>query len=62
MSLAAQRPLRVRKLEHYADLLERLGPHKASKGCPYLKRLDDVDLTVLAQIAERSYARARAYR
>src|SRR5262249_38093922 len=29
--------------DRYPKLLEQLGPHKAGKGCIYLKRLDDVD-------------------
>jgi hypothetical protein len=32
----------------------RLGPHKAGKGCLYLKRLDDVDLEVLQELVERT--------
>ena len=35
-------------------LLEKLGPHKAGKGCLYLKALDDVDLDVLRELVERS--------
>lgn len=38
------------------DLLQRLGPHKTAKVCLYLKRLADVDRTVLAEIIERSVA------
>ena len=30
--------------DRYPTLLQRLGPHKAGKGCLYLKRLDDVNL------------------
>lgn len=32
------------------DMLEQLGKHKASKGCLYIKKLDDVDLGVLETI------------
>ena len=35
-------------------LLERLGPHKRGKSCLYLKRLDDVDREVLAELVERT--------
>jgi hypothetical protein len=35
-----------------ADLLKKLGPHKASKGCLYIKRLSDIDKTVLKRIIE----------
>lgn len=40
--------------DSYPKLLERLGPHKAGKGCLYLKRLDDVDRDVLRQLVERT--------
>ena len=30
--------------------LKRLGKHKAGKGCLYLRRLDDVDLSVLGSL------------
>lgn len=38
------------------DLLARLGKHKSSVGCLYVKRLADVDLDVLATLIEASYA------
>lgn len=40
--------------DRYPKLLERLGPHTTGKSCLYLKRLDDVDLSVLRQLIERS--------
>ena len=40
--------------ERYPKLLERLGPHRAGKGCLYLKRLDDVDHDVLRELVERT--------
>jgi hypothetical protein len=33
-----------------AELLARLGKHKAGKGCVYIKTLADVDLKVLAKL------------
>lgn len=36
--------------EQRADLLDRLGPHSTGKVCLYLKRLDEVDLAVLAEL------------
>ena len=36
-------------------LLKKLGKHKAGKGCLYVKKLQDVDLKVLSEIAEKSY-------
>ena len=41
-------------------LLERLGPHKRGKSCLYLKRLDDVDRHVLAELVERATGAGRA--
>ena len=37
-----------------ASLLTRLGKHKAGKGCLYVKKLDDVDRTVLRALVEAS--------
>ena len=39
----------------YASLLERLGKHKVGKGCLYLNKLADVDLSVLEEIIRYSY-------
>ncbi|MGO1562056.1 hypothetical protein CZ771_13305 [Actinomycetales bacterium JB111] len=39
----------------HADALARLGPHTTGIGCVYVKDLDDVDLTVLAEIVTASY-------
>lgn len=33
-----------------AGLLKKLGKHKASKGCLYVKKLEDIDLDVLREI------------
>ena len=40
--------------DRYQAVLARLGPHKAGKGCLYLKRLDDVDLGSLRELIDRS--------
>jgi Domain of unknown function (DU1801) len=40
--------------DRYPKLLHQLGPHKAGKGCLYLKRLDDADPAILRQLVERS--------
>ncbi|HEU4546934.1 MAG TPA: DUF1801 domain-containing protein [Microlunatus sp.] len=45
--------------EERADLLERLGPHTIGTSCLYLKRLADVDLTVLADLISASVHEAR---
>lgn len=40
----------------YEALLAKLGRHKRSKACLYLNKLADVDLSVLGEIIQRSYA------
>jgi hypothetical protein len=42
--------------EGQAELLAKLGKHKAGKGCLYLKKLDDVDINVLESLISESYA------
>ena len=37
------------------ELLEKLGKHKTSVGCLYIKRLSDVDEAALATLIESSY-------
>lgn len=39
-----------------SDLLQRLGKHRVGKACLYVKRLDDVDQTVLRELVQRSVA------
>ena len=39
----------------YPELLARLGKHTTSRVCLYIKRLGDVDLSVLEQIVRESY-------
>jgi hypothetical protein len=40
--------------EESADLMKSLGKHKTGKGCLYIKKLSDVDLTVLKKLVTRS--------
>ena len=40
----------------YDALLGKLGKHRRSKACLYVKKLADVDLGVLEEIARRTYA------
>lgn len=42
--------------DRYGDLLTRLGKHKTSVSCLYITKLPDVDVEVLTEILERSYA------
>lgn len=41
------------------DSLAKLGKHKASKGCLYVKKLADIDLKVLKAMIKRSIAATR---
>ncbi|WP_024357208.1 DUF1801 domain-containing protein [Leucobacter chironomi] len=45
--------------ERWPELLERLGPHRASKACLYLTRLSKVDRGVLRELLKRSLAETR---
>lgn len=38
----------------YGSLLAKLGKHKTSVSCLYIKKLDDIDRKVLQKIIERS--------
>ncbi len=38
----------------YTDLLQKLGKHKTSVGCLYIKTLNDVDTKVLKELIKRS--------
>ncbi len=40
--------------ERYADLMEKLGPHKTGKSCLYLTRLDRIDRDVLEEMVRDS--------
>lgn len=44
----------------YAELLEKLGKHKTSKGCLYINKLADVDLAILERIITKSYLDMKA--
>lgn len=39
-----------------AAVLAQLGKHKTGKGCLYIKRLADIDLTVLERLIAQSFA------
>jgi hypothetical protein len=39
----------------FEPLLKRLGPHTVGTGCLYLKRLSDVDETVLRELIDRGF-------
>lgn len=39
----------------HKQALEKLGPHKTSKSCLYIKKLNDVDESVLGQLITKSF-------
>jgi hypothetical protein len=43
-------------VDHFKQHLSRLGPHKTGVSCLYIKRLSDVDITVLQQIIDGAAA------
>ena len=47
-------------IERHPQLFKKLGKFKTGKGCLYLKRLSDIDITVLEQIITESVARIRS--
>ena len=53
---AANLVLYVGGFPEYEALLAKLGKHKRSKACLYLNKLADVDLGVLTEIIQRTYA------
>lgn len=44
---------------NHPDLMGSLGKHKTSKGCLYINKLDDVDLTVLENLIKATYLEAK---
>ena len=40
--------------DEFPDLMKRLGKHKTGKSCLYIKKLADVDLSVLRQLVKQS--------
>jgi Domain of unknown function (DU1801) len=46
--------------KRYSALLAKLGKHTVSGYCVYIKRLSDIDLPVLEQIVQQSYAYVKA--
>jgi hypothetical protein len=46
---------------NYKELLEKLGKFKTSVGCLYIKKLDDVDKTVLKELIAESVKTMREF-
>jgi hypothetical protein len=47
-------------VERFPKLLAKLGKHKAGKGCLYIKKLDDVNLSVLEDLVKQSVELTKA--
>ena len=47
-------------LSRHRELLARLGKHSKGKGCLHIRRLSDVDLDVLEELARSAVAEIRA--
>ncbi len=41
-------------IQKHEDTLSKLGKHKTGKGCLYINKLEDVDLTILKEMIEAS--------
>ena len=41
--------------DNYAGVRKRLGKHKTGKSCLYIKRLTDIDLSVLEELVSRAF-------
>jgi hypothetical protein len=46
----------VQGFDGFENLLAKLGKYKIGKSCLYIKRLSDVDINIVGQIIEKSYA------
>lgn len=46
--------------DRWPDLVDALGPHKASKVCLYLTRLTKIDMSVLREFLERALLETRS--
>jgi uncharacterized protein DUF1801 len=47
--------------EQHRELMEKLGKHKTSKSCLYIKRLDDIHLPTLKKLLKASIKQLREY-
>lgn len=46
----------ISSVGNYSDLLSKLGKYKTSGGCLYIKKLEDIDTSVLRELIKRSGA------
>ena len=41
--------------ERYEELMQQLGKHKTGKSCLYVKKLEDIDTSILEELIKKSY-------
>ena len=41
--------------DKYGDLMDKLGKYKTGKGCLYINKLEDIDMTVLKKLIKKSH-------
>lgn len=46
--------------DNYSDLLSDLGKHKLGKGCLYINKLSDINLSVLERLVQCGYTDAKS--
>jgi hypothetical protein len=49
------------EFEAYSELMAKLGKYRTGKSCLYIKKLDDIDRTVLRTLIKKAVARTRRY-
>ncbi len=45
--------------DRFEELMSKIGKHKTGKSCLYLKKLDDIDRSVLRELIDTSYKHMR---
>lgn len=46
--------------DQFPELLQKIGNHKTSKACIYIKHLSDINILVLSDLIKKSYAHAKS--
>jgi hypothetical protein len=50
----------MRGMDAHKDALKKLGKHRAGRGCLYIKRLSDIDQSVLSEMIKTSVAKMKS--
>ena len=51
--------LTVAGYDHYASLLDKLGKYKIGKGCLYINKLSDVDISILEKLIKETFIESK---